>query len=310
MANLGQKPKMRILITGATGLVGQELTKQLHRAGHEVHYLTTSPNKIETKSNYKGFLWNTAKGEIDTACLDGVRTIVHLAGASIAERWTEAYKKTILESRTETANLLLRTLKEKDHEVEQFVSASAIGAYPSSKTQLYTESFGKYNPGFLGTVVEAWEKAADQFETLGLEVAKVRVGVVLAKNGGALEKLIQPIKYYVGSPLGDGQQWQSWIHLEDLAGIFKEVILNKNNGVYNAVAPAPVTNETLTKEAALILNKPLIFPKVPAFMLKLILGEMAAVVLESQKVSSQKIEHQGYSFKYTQLNQALRDLLA
>jgi len=310
VANLGQKPKMRILITGATGLVGQELTRQLHGAGHEVYYLTTSPNKIETKSNYKGFLWNTAKGEIDTACLDGVSTIVHLAGASIAERWTEAYKKTILESRTETANLLLRALKETDHEVEQFVSASAIGAYPSSKTQLYTESFEKYNPGFLGTVVEAWEKAADQFETLGLEVAKVRVGVVLAKNGGALEKLIQPIKYYVGSPLGDGQQWQSWIHLEDLAGIFKEVILNKNNGVYNAVAPAPVTNETLTKEVALILNKPLIFPKVPAFMLKLILGEMAAVVLESQKVSSQKIEHQSYSFKYTQLNQALRDLLA
>ncbi len=300
---------MRILITGATGLIGQALTKQLLRANHEVHYLTTSPDKIETKPNYKGFLWNTAKGELDVTCLKRVTTIVHLAGASIAERWTEDYKKTILESRTQTAQLLFDTLKSTEHEVKHFVSASAIGAYPSSKTQLYTEAFETYNPGFLGTVVEAWEASADQFKSLGLKVSKVRVGVVLAENGGALEKLIQPINYYVGSPLGDGKQWQSWIHLDDLAGIFKTVIINAYEGIYNAVAPAPVTNETLTKEAAAVLNKPLFMPKVPAFMLKLILGEMAAIVLESQKVSSQKIENKGYIFKFTQLNKALKDLL-
>ena len=232
---------MRILITGATGLIGQALTKQLLRANHEVHYLTTSPDKIESKPNYKGFLWNTAKGELDVTCLKRVTTIVHLAGASIAERWTEDYKKTILESRTQTAQLLFDTLKSIEHEVKHFVSASAIGAYPSSKTQLYTEAFETYNPGFLGTVVEAWEASADQFKSLGLKVSKVRVGVVLAENGGALEKLIQPINYYVGSPLGDGKQWQSWIHLEDMVNIYLHVMEYKCFGVFNAVAPNPVT---------------------------------------------------------------------
>lgn len=308
MTNLGQKEAMRILITGATGLVGQELCKQLLDAGIAVNYLTTSPEKIETKTNYQGFVWNAKTGEIDTACLEGVTSIVHLAGASIAERWTDSYKKTILESRTKTADLLFKTLKNTPNEVKQFVSASAIGAYPSSKTTIYTESFETYNPGFLGTVVEAWEQAADQFEALGLKVAKVRVGVVLAKNGGALEKLLQPIRAYVGAPLGDGKQWQSWVHLEDLAGIFKTVIIQNLDGVYNAVAPNPVTNKTLTKASAALLGKPLILPNVPGFALKLLLGEMAAVVLESQKVSSEKTETI-YSFKYRQLHNALADLL-
>ena len=138
----------------------------------------------------------------------------------------------------------------------------------------------------------------------------MRIGVVLAKEGGALDKLLQPIKMYVGAPLGDGGQWQSWIHIEDLAGVFSHIVLNELDGIYNAVAPFPVTNKTMTKEAATIINKPLFLPNVPAFMLKLILGEMAAVVLESQKVSSKKIEQKGYEFKYSQLHNALLDILA
>jgi len=303
-----QKQAMRILITGATGLVGQELCRQLLNEGIAINYLTTSPEKVEDKQNYKGFVWDAETGQIDTACLEGVTSIVHLAGASIAERWTDSYKKVILESRTKTAELLFKTLQTTPNQVEQFVSASAIGAYPSSKSKIYTENFEEYNPGFLGTIVEAWEKAADRFKELNLKVAKVRVGVVLAKNGGALEKLLQPIKAYVGAPLGDGKQWQSWIHLEDLAGIFKTVIVNKEEGVYNAVAPNPVTNKTLTKEAAQLLNKPLILPNVPPFALKLLLGEMAAVVLESQKVSSEKTETI-YDFKYKHLHDALANLL-
>ncbi|MGO4912999.1 TIGR01777 family oxidoreductase [Leeuwenhoekiella sp. W20_SRS_FM14] len=301
---------MSILITGATGLVGQALTKKLQSQGESIHYLTTSANKIEDHKNYKGFLWNPNKFEIDTKCFEGVTCILHLAGASIAERWTDEYKTKIIESRINTAQLLFDTLNETENNVEHFVSASAIGAYPSSKTINYSESFETYNPSFLGEVVEVWEAAADKFKELEIKVSKIRIGVVLAKDGGALEKLLQPIKIYVGAPLGDGKQWQSWIHIEDLAAVFTFVVLNQLEGVYNAVAPFPVTNEAMTKEAASILKKPLFLPNVPAFMLKIILGEMAAIVLESQKVSSKKIEQQGFDFRFKKLDVALQDLLA
>ena len=300
---------MSILITGATGLVGNALTEELLNSGKQVNYLTTSPNKIETKENYKGFLWNPSEGEIDVRCFHGVTAIVHLAGASIAERWTEEYKSIIIDSRIKTAQLLCSTLKNIDHTVAHFVSASAIGAYPSSKTTEYSENFEVYNSGFLGDVVKVWEEAADLFKELNIKVSKIRIGVVLSKKGGALEKLIQPIKMYIGAPLGDGEQWQSWIHLKDLARVFSYVVTHELEGIYNAVAPSPVTNKEMTKEAASVLNKPLFLPKVPAFMLKLLLGDMAAIVLESQKVSSNKIEQKGFDFKFKQVDVALQDLL-
>ena len=300
---------MSILITGATGLVGKALTEELLNSGKQVNYLTTSPNKIETKENYKGFLWNPSEGEIDVRCFHGVTAIVHLAGASIAERWTEEYKSIIIDSRIKTAQLLCSTLKNIDHTVAHFVSASAIGAYPSSKTIEYSENFEVYNSGFLGDVVKVWEEAADLFKELNIKVSKIRIGVVLSKKGGALEKLIQPIKMYIGAPLGDGEQWQSWIHLKDLARVFSYVVTQELEGIYNAVAPIPVTNREMTKEAASVLNKPLFLPKVPAFMLKLLLGDMAAIVLESQKVSSNKIEQKGFDFKFKQVYVALQDLL-
>ena len=300
---------MSILITGATGLVGKALTEELLNSGKQVNYLTTSPNKIETKENYKGFLWNPSEGEIDVRCFHGVTAIVHLAGASIAERWTEEYKSIIIDSRIKTAQLLCSTLKNIDHTVAHFVSASAIGAYPSSKTIEYSENFEVYNSGFLGDVVKVWEEAADLFKELNIKVSKIRIGVVLSKKGGALEKLIQPIKMYIGAPLGDGEQWQSWIHLKDLARIFSYVVTHELEGIYNAVAPSPVTNKEMTKEAASVLNKPLFLPKVHAFMLKLLLGDMAVIVLESQKVSSNKIEQKGFNFKYKQVDVALQDLL-
>lgn len=300
---------MSILITGATGLVGKALTEELINSGKQVNYLTTSPNKIETKENYKGFLWNPSEGEIDVRCFHGVTAIVHLAGASIAERWTEEYKSIIIDSRIKTAQLLCSTLKNIDHTVAHFVSASAIGAYPSSKTNEYSENFEVYNSSFLGDVVKVWEEAADLFKELNIKVSKIRIGVVLSKKGGALEKLIQPIKMYVGAPLGDGKQWQSWIHLKDLARVFSYVVTHELEGIYNAVAPSPVTNKEMTKEAASVLNKPLFLPKVPAFMLKLLLGDMAAIVLESQKVSSNKLEQKGFDFKFKQVDVALQDLL-
>lgn len=300
---------MRVLITGATGLLGTALVAEFRNAGIPVSYLTTSKKKIVQEENYRGYYWHPDNGQIDTACFDGVTTIIHLAGASISERWTAAYKKVIIESRVTTARLLFDHLQKIEHQVTHYITASAIGAYPSSQEEIYYEDFPTYNPGFLGEIVKFWESSADLFSTIGIEVAKIRVGIVLAKQGGALEKLIQPIKYYAGAPLGSGKQWQSWIHIKDLAGIFEFVMVNGLKGIFNAVAPYPVTNKVLTQEVAKNIHKPLILPNVPAFILNLILGEMATIVLESQHVSADKIKELGYQFRFENLTEALEDVL-
>lgn len=300
---------MKLLITGATGLVGKEITKQSLANGHSVNYLTTSREKIQSKPNYQGYFWDPNTNEIDDACFNDVDAIIHLAGASIFQRWTDENKEIILKSRTETAELIFARLREIDHDVTQFVSASAIGAYPSDPEKLYTENYPEYHPGFLGKVVSAWEASADQFKELGLAVAKIRVGVVMAETEGALPQITKPIKMYVGAPLAGGEQWQSWVHVEDLAGIFLFAVAKKLNGVYNGAAPNPVTNKEMTKEAAAILNKPLWLPSVPEFVLKLMLGKMSSLVTESQKVSAEKIIDAGYVFKFPQLHGALDDLL-
>ncbi|WP_416448178.1 TIGR01777 family oxidoreductase [Leeuwenhoekiella sp. A2] len=300
---------MRVLITGATGLVGNAVTALCLDQNIEVNYLTTSQEKIKTEINYKGFLWNPEMQTIDKRAFDGVDVIIHLAGASIAQRWTDTHKKEIVASRVNTANLLFKTLASIDHTIAKFISASAIGAYPSSYTHYYKEDYPDYNAGFLGEVVEKWEQAADQFAAINIDVVKIRVGVVLAKDGGALQQLIKPIKYYAGAPLGTGEQWQSWIHIADLAGIFVFCIKNKVSGTFNAVAPNAVTNEGLTKVAAKKMGKPLFLPNVPAFALKAALGEMADVVLESQRVSSEHIQNEGYNFQFAYIEEALENLL-
>lgn len=301
---------MTVLITGATGLVGKALTHICHTNGISVHYLTTSKNKIETRDNYKGFYWNSKEGILDEACLDGVTTIIHLAGATIAQRWTDDNKKVILNSRVETAKMLYTALQsKKEASAKHFISASAIGGYPSSLDKVYDETYPAYASGFLGEVVEAWEEIATQFQKLDIATAIVRTGIILDEEDGALPKIMQPITYGAGAPLGSGKQWQSWIHKEDMAAIYYHLLQNELTGIYNGVAPHPVTNEELTKQVAKVLDKPLLLPKVPKFALKLMLGDMSTIVLESQNVSAAKIEGSGYTFKYRHIEAALQDLL-
>ncbi len=299
---------MRILITGATGLVGSQLTGLCREKGIKVNYLTTSKSKLENEEGYQGFYWDPEAGIIEKECIEDVRMIVHLAGASIAEPWSKSYKRTIIKSRTETAALLFKTLSENPHKVENFISASAIGIYPSSLEKLYTEEDHQVADNFVGEVVKKWEEAADEFEKLGLDVAKIRIGLVLAKEGGMLEKIKKPISLNMGAALGSGKQWQSWIHIEDLAGIFLHSIENELTGVYNAVAPNPVTNKEMTKELASQMGKTVWLPNVPKFVLRTLLGEMSQIVLSSQLVSSSKIEAAGFDFKYKNLARALGDL--
>jgi len=300
---------MTVLITGATGLIGREIVKQCHDKGFNVHYLTTSKSKLATESNYKGFFWKPNNNEIDHSCFDGVSTIINLVGASISKRWTKPYKKEILESRTKTAQLLQDTIRLYNYNIKHVVSASAIGIYPSSFTNYYDEAYDQNSDSFLGTVVAQWEDAIDGFKELGCKVAKIRIGLVLARQGGALPEIIKPIKFGAGAAFGNGKQWQSWIHVTDLANIFLHVVAHKLEGVYNGVAPNAVTNSELTKTVAKVLHRPLIMPNIPKPLMKLILGEMHMLLFESQRVSSDKIKAKGFYFKYANLKPALIDIL-
>jgi uncharacterized protein len=300
---------MKILITGATGLIGTKLTEYCHDDGITVNYLTTSRDKIEDKPNYKGFYWNPEKGEIDTNAFTDVVAIINLVGATISERWTKSYKKTILESRTKTANLLFDTLKDMDHTISHFISASGVSVYPDDKSKLYDENSTEVSKSFLGEVVVAWEAAADQFKTLGIRVAKIRTGVVFSKEEGAFQKIKTPIENGIGAPIGSGDQWVSWIHLQDIACLYLHTLKNGLEGVYNAVAPNPVTNKNLTVKIANALDKDLWLPNVPGWALKLVLGEMATLVLESQLVSSKKVEITGFKFMFVNADYAIKKLL-
>ncbi|QAA80971.1 TIGR01777 family protein [Aequorivita sp. H23M31] len=299
----------KILITGATGLIGHALTQQCLEAGISVNYLSTSKDKIKKSENYNGFYWNPKYGEIDEKAFEGVTAIINLVGATIAKRWTKKYKKIIIDSRVQSMALIYDTLQRIDHDIVHFISASGINIYPHSKTKLYTEESTEVDDNFLAEVVIKWEKAALRFKDLGMEVTKVRTGMVLAKNDGALPKLVKPIKLGVGAPLGDGSQWQSWIHIDDIAGIYLFILTNQLEGIYNAVAPNPVLNKKMTKLIAAQLDSPLWLPPIPGFVLKVALGEMAILVLEGQLVSSKKIQELGYMFKFYNVESALQDLL-
>ena len=300
---------MTILITGATGLVGQELVSLLLQNGHTVHYLSTSNNKLVTNSNYKGFYWNPKTAEIDTDSLADVEVIVHLAGASVAKKWTKSYKDEIIDSRVLSTKLLFQTLQNTPNQVKQIVSASAIGIYPDSLTNIYHESDLDINVSFLGNVVKLWENEVNQFEKLQLIVSKIRIGIVLAKNGGAMQEMVKPIQYGVGAAFGSGEQYQSWIHIQDLVAIFYHVIENKLPGIYNGVSPYPVTNTELTKSIAKTLNKPFFLPNIPRFVMQLILGEMHQILFSSQHVSCRKLLDENFQFKFASLDKALNDLL-
>lgn len=299
---------MRVLITGATGLVGSRITALCQNKGIKVSYLTHSKDKLQKKDNFKGFYWNPGKGEIDSACLDGVGTIINLAGANIFQPWNDKNKKKILNSRIDSLNLLYKTLRENEHEVGQLISASAVGIYPSSKQKMHFEDEKDVAKTFLGNVVHQWEVAADQFKELDLRVSKVRIGLVLSNEGGALPQMERPIKYNVGTALGSGLQWQSWIHIHDLARIFLHIMEKGLTGVYNGVAPNPVTHQDLMEQLAKIMGKSLWLPKIPTFLLKAAMGEMSSVVLESQLVSSKKILETGFNFHFINLQLAFQDL--
>lgn len=295
-----------ILITGGSGLLGKQLTKALLSQGHSVSHLSRGPGK---DPQVKTFLWDVEKGKIDADCINGVDTIIHLAGAGIADkRWTDERKKIILESRTQSIKLIYGLIKDTLNQVKSIISASATGYYSNRGDELLTEDSAPAHD-FLGTCCIEWEKAVDEGEELGLRILKYRTGVVLTKAGGALPQLAVPVKFGVGSPLGTGRQWVPWIHHQDVVNMYLHALNNEAlTGVYNMVAPHAVTNAGLAKSVAKHMHRPFWAPNVPAFMLKLLMGEMATVVLGSTKVSAQKIEGTDFKFMYPDIDSALTEI--
>ncbi len=299
---------MKFLITGATGLVGSELVQLLLAKQHTVHYLTTSKDKIKEQPNYIGFYWNPQLGKIDESCIYGVDVIIHLAGANIANRWTNAYKQEIIESRTLTSDLLFNLLKKTPHQVTQLISASGTAVYPESSTTVYDETTTESEDSFLSNVVKKWEESVTPFQVLGIKVCKLRTGIVLSNKGGALPEMVKPIRFGFGAVMGSGKQIQSWIHIHDLVALYAYVAEHQLEGVYNAVSPHPISNAVLTKTIARTIKKPLWLPNIPEFVMKLVLGEMAYLLFSSKNLSSHKVTDVGFQFEFEAIDKALQDL--
>ena len=299
---------MKILVTGATGFIGTALCAHFLKHHHSVHYLVTDAADVKDKENYKGFLWNPAKNEIDLKCFSGVDAIVNLAGHSINCKWTKGNKKQIHDSRINCSNTLFNALKNNEHQVKFIVNASAIGIYESSETAIYDEDSQFFGNDFLATVCKDWETANLRFETLGIKTAITRFGLILSKDNGVLHELAKVVSKGLGANLGNGNQWMSWIHFNDVIEILNQLIQTQQAGIFNVVAFNPVRQNQFLKTLAKQLRKPLWLPNIPAFALKIALGEKTALVLSSQKVQPKNLENIGYKFLYPDLKMALMDI--
>lgn len=292
----------KVLITGGTGMIGTRLAELLIDAGYEVALLSRTPGA----SRYRGFRWDPMSGQIDEAAIPYADYIINLAGSSVSDgKWTQERKREILSSRLAGTKLVARELAKDGHHVQAFISASAIGIYGDRDDEMLHEDSTPAADDFLADVCRQWEEAAHGVQE-GIRTAIFRIGIVLSPEGGALVPLARTVKLLAGAPLGSGRQYMSWIHLDDLCRLFIQALEEAQwQGIYNAVAPHPVTNQEFTETLADVLHRPLVLPKVPEFGLKLMMGEMSEIVLASQRVSAEKVLGQGFRFEYPELKPAL-----
>jgi uncharacterized protein (TIGR01777 family) len=296
---------MKIVVSGASGLIGTQLVAKLSSSGHEVVRLVRrSPKAGEIQ-------WNPKSGTLDAAALEGVDAVIHLSGAGIGDkRWTDGYRKEILDSRTATTALLATTMASLSRKPSVFLSGSAIGIYGARNDEQLTE-VSTHGNGFLAEVCEQWEAAAKPAVDAGIRTVYLRTGIVLSPKGGALKKLLPLFKLGVGGKFGSGKQWQSWISIDDEIGAIEHLLTANVSGAVNLTAPNPVTNAEFTKVLASVLKRPAIVP-VPTFAPKILLGgELAdALLFTGQRVIPAALNASGYMFKHTTLESAFRSLLS
>lgn len=300
-----------VLITGGTGLVGQALTALLLERGYRVTVLTRG-KKVSETPNLRYAHWDPARKTLDITALQEADHIVHLAGANVAEgRWTKQRKQEIVDSRVESGNFLFDSLRQHPNKIKKVISASATGFYGAYTGKPFTENDPPAGD-FLGTTCKAWEDSVRQMETLGKKVIILRTGIVLSLKGGALKEFYRPVKLGFATVMGSGEQFISWIHLQDLVRLYHNAIVNDLlHGTYNAVAPRPVTNQELVQSLArAVKGNSFITIHVPAFALKVALGEMSIEVLKSVKVSSEKIQQTGFVFSYPDVDSAVKQIVS
>ena len=305
-----------VLISGGTGLIGKKLTSHLIERNFEVIILSRNRNNIQGNPKISYSLWDIEKQQMDSSVLQKIDYIIHLAGAGVMDKkWTNSYKEEILSSRTKSSTLLIKNLKDHPNRVKAFATASAIGWYGADADPLiHKEGFYETDPadkGFLGETCLKWENSVDHTAELNIRVVKFRTGIVLSNEGGTFKEFKKPLKFGIAGIMGDGKQVISWIHIDDLCRMYIEALENTElKGVYNAVAPEPVSQKKLMVETAdKIRNKFYIPIHIPVFFLKLILGKRSIEILKSATVSNKKIKSAGFTFLFPSVESAIDDLV-
>jgi uncharacterized protein len=298
----------KVLIAGGSGAIGKYLSSFLESKGISVSILTRNKRLVDGK---KYFYWNVDDNEIDIKCFENIDSIIQLSGANVSrKKWSVERKKEIVDSRVNSTNLLFSSIQSNNIKLKAFISSSAIGYYGAvTNNHIYTENDLPGND-FLADTCVKWEKATDQFVTIGIRTVKIRIGIVLMKSHGVLAKMILPAKLWLNAAFGSGKQYFPWIHIEDLCGIFQKSICDeKMNGSYNAVAPVETTNKQFVTTLSHVMHKPAILPNIPAFILKIAFGEFALTLLNGSRISAEKISNSDFVFQFVNLHKTLRSLL-
>jgi hypothetical protein len=279
----------------------------LQEKGYEVAILSRSSHPDSETISYT---WDIDRHEIDREAINNCEYIIHLAGINIGEkRWSDGRKKEISNSRIKSTQLIFNNIDRHNHQLKAFISASAVGYYGTSTSEKIFRETDVPGSDFLGQICKEWEHAADQFTSMGVRTVKIRTGIVLSKEGGALSKLVVPVRWGVGSAIGRGNQYMPWIHLDDLCAIYIQAMENQAmTGAYNAVAPEHITNKAFTAKVARAIHRPFWFPNIPGFVMKLLFGEMSVMLLTGSRISSEKIAAAGYTFHYPHLDGALKEI--
>ena len=301
---------MRFLITGGTGLIGKKIVEKLLHRGDKVNVLSRKSNHISQNKNLKFYYWNPESGLIDEKSLDGVDVVINLAGTPIAQFWTKKVKKSILLSRINSIETLSKViLKNKKHQIKMFLNASAIGIYPSQKNVIFDENYKQYSKTFLGNIVNKWEKKIDLISMQNIPFSILRIGLVLSNQSGFLKSLSLSTRFYLGTWFGKGDNYYSWIHIEDLVNSIIYISDNKLYGIYNLVSPNPVKSKYFIEKLAKSLKRKIILPPISTKIIKYFANDMSELLLFDQNVSCKKLKMNNFKFKYNSLDQAFKNLL-